>query len=100
MSHSIKRGVKLCPNHSGPQREQKDTRRAWPSWLGTAVCDGKGWYKPVDGDERSMEKRYQDFKDKLNVIKAWKERQRDKALARAEEKRIRARKNRKRKGSK
>lgn len=73
MGHSIKKGVKTCPNHTGPQREQKDIRRAWPSViLGTAYSDGGGWYVGPDGKAPN-------FKEKLRL---WREKREAKKLSR------------------
>lgn len=63
MGHSIKKGVKIYPNHTGPQRGEKDMRRAWPSHiLGTACADGNGWFVGPDGNPVNVRQKLRRYK--------------------------------------
>jgi len=79
VGHSIKKGVKMCSNHTGPQREQKDARRAWPSMiLGAAYRDNNGWYAGPDGKTPNFKEKLQSWRKnneakKLSREKAKKE---------------------------
>lgn len=70
MSHSIKKGVKMYPNHTGVERSEKDPRRGWPSHiLGTAYADESGWYVGPDGKAPNFTEKLRLYKKKLLKLK-------------------------------
>lgn len=56
----------MCPNHTGPQREEKDTRRGWPSAiLGTAYSNGNGWYVDETGHTPNFDLKLQEYRKRM-----------------------------------